>query len=100
MHRSSHDSGPGQTQLCFLTSIIIVFACCFGAVTPRAQTAKTLKLGYILSAHSQLGAGATVFADEIAKPTEGRYQIEQYPNSALGGEVEMLKAVQLGTAEL
>jgi TRAP-type C4-dicarboxylate transport system substrate-binding protein len=59
-----------------------------------------LKLGYILSAQSQLGAGAAVFADEIAKRTEGRYQIEQYPNSALGGEVEMLKAVQLGTVDL
>src|ERR1700726_4873802 len=100
MHRSSHDSGPGQTLLCFLTGTVIGFACCFGAVTTRAQAPKTLKLGYILSAHSQLGAGAAVFADEIAKRTEGRYQIEQYPNSALGGEVEMLKAVQLGTVDL
>src|SRR5580704_595955 len=100
MHRSSHDSGPGQTLLCLLTGTVIGFACCFGAVTPRAQTSKTLKLGYILSAHSQLGAGAAVFADEIAKRTEGRYRVEQYPNSALGGEVEMLKAVQLGTVDL
>src|ERR1700733_15071103 len=100
MHRSSHDSGPGQTLLCLLTGTVIGFACCFGAVTTRAQAPKTLKLGYILSAHSQLGAGAAVFADEIAKRTEGRYQIEQYPNSALGGEVEMLKAVQLGTGDL
>jgi len=100
MHRSSHDSGPGQTLLCLLTGTVIGFACCFGAVTTRAQAPKTLKLGYILSAHSQLGAGAAVFADEIAKRTEGRYQIEQYPNSALGGEVEMLKAVQLGTVDL
>jgi tripartite ATP-independent transporter DctP family solute receptor len=100
MHRSSNDSGPGPTLLCFLTGTVIAFACCFGAVTPRAQTPKTLKLGYILSAHSQLGAGAAAFADEIAKRTEGRYEIEQYPNSALGGEVEMLKAVQLGTVDL
>lgn len=100
MHRSRHNSGPGQTPLCLLIGAVIGFACCFGAVTTRAQAPKTLKLGYILSAHSQLGAGAAVFADEIAKRTEGRYQIEQYPNSALGGEVEMLKAVQLGTVDL
>ncbi len=66
----------------------------------RAQAPKTLKLGYILSSDSQLGAGATLFANEVAKRTNGRYQIEQYPNSALGGEVEMLKAVQLGTVDL
>ena len=100
MHRSSHDSGPGQRLLCFLAGTMIAFPCCFGTVTTRAQTPKTLKLGYILSAHSQLGAGAAVFADEIAKRTDGRYQVEQYPNSALGGEVEMLKAVQLGTVDL
>jgi tripartite ATP-independent transporter DctP family solute receptor len=59
-----------------------------------------LKLGYILSPNSQLGAGSTVFEQEIARRTQGRYRIEQYPNSSLGGEVEMLKAVQLGTVDL
>jgi tripartite ATP-independent transporter DctP family solute receptor len=65
-----------------------------------AQSSKTLKFGYILSTHSQLGAGAAVFADQIAKRTNGRYKVEQYPDSALGGEVEMLKGVQLGTIDL
>ena len=60
----------------------------------------TLKLGYILAKNSQLGAGATVFADEVAHRTQGRYRIDQYPNSELGGEVEMMKGVQLGTIDL
>ena len=47
----------------------------------------------------QLGAGANVFAAEIAKRTAGRF-IEQFPNSALGGEVEMLKAMQTGTIDM
>ena len=64
------------------------------------QNVKVLKLGYILSTDSQLGAGGAVFADEIAKRMQGRYRIDQYPNSALGGEVEMLKAVKLGTVDL
>jgi TRAP-type transport system periplasmic protein len=76
------------------------FAGGFCRLSARAQNPKSLKLGYILSRHSQLGAGAQVFADEIAKRTGGRYQVEQYPDSALGGEVEMLKAVQLGTVDL
>jgi TRAP-type transport system periplasmic protein len=41
-----------------------------------------------------------VFAEEISKRTNGRCRIDQYPDSALGGEVEMLKAVQLGTVDL
>ena len=59
-----------------------------------------LKIGYILAKNSQLGAGATVFADEVARRTQGRYRIVQYPNAELGGEVEMMKAVQFGTIDL
>ena len=65
-----------------------------------ADGTKTLKIGYILATDSQLGAGATAFAEEVAKRTQGRYKIEQYPNAALGGEVEMMKGVQLGTIDL
>jgi TRAP-type transport system periplasmic protein len=73
----------------------------FATLAPAsAQTTKTLKFGYILSEDSQLGAGGKVFADEIAKRTAGRFKVQQYPNSALGGEVEMLKGVQLGTIDL
>ena len=61
---------------------------------------ETLKLGYILAKNSQLGAGASVFAQEIAKRTQGRYRIDQYPNAELGGEVEMMKDIQLGTIDL
>src|SRR5580700_9715902 len=100
MHRSSRTPGRGQKLLCFLAGAAIAFACCVATISARAQTPKSLKLGYILSTDSQLGAGGTVFADEIAKRTQGRYRVEQYPNSALGGEVEMLKAVQLGTINM
>src|SRR3984885_6170321 len=100
MHRSSRTQGRGQKLFCFLAGAAIAFACCLGPIPVRAQTSKSLKLGYILSTDSQLGAGGTIFADEIAKRTQGRYRIEQYPNSALGGELEMLKAVQLGTVDL
>jgi tripartite ATP-independent transporter DctP family solute receptor len=65
-----------------------------------AEEARVIKLGYILAPHSQLGAGAGVFAAEVAKRTQGRYRIEQYPDAALGGEVEMMKGVQLGTVDM
>jgi len=100
MHRFSRVPGRGQKLFCFLAGAAIAFACGVAPISARAQTPKSLKLGYILSTDSQLGTGGTIFADEIAKRTQGRYRIEQYPNSALGGELEMLKAVQLGTVDL
>src|SRR5215471_14593943 len=72
----------------------------FSIAPAPAQYTRSLKFGYILSENSQLGVGGGVFASEIATRTNGRYKVEQYPNSALGGEVEMLKSVQLGTVDL
>ena len=81
--------------------VLAIAAAAWFCVAPlHAQTTRTLKIGYILSKDSQLGAGATAFADEVAKRSGGRLAVEQYPNSALGGEVEMLKALQLGTLDL
>lgn len=66
----------------------------------NGASAKTLRFGYILSPTSQLGAGERVFAAEIAERTAGRYTIENYPNAMLGGEVAMMKDVQLGALDL
>jgi tripartite ATP-independent transporter DctP family solute receptor len=75
-----------------------------GAVSGRAAAApakaRTLRMGYLLSTDSQLGAGATAMAAEVSRRTGGRILIQQFPDSALGGEVEMLKGVQLGTIDL
>lgn len=83
----------------FATLAGIAAASLLGSPLSQAQ-ARTLKIGYILAQDSQLGAGASAFAKELAAATQGRLTVEQFPNSALGGEVEMLKGVQLGTIDL
>lgn len=100
MHGSSSTSACRRQFLRLLGGTAAMFVGSSAASAMEQQNPKTLKLGYILSRHSQLGAGADVFAAEISKRTNGRYRIDQYPDSALGGEVEMLKAVQLGTVDL
>jgi tripartite ATP-independent transporter DctP family solute receptor len=61
---------------------------------------RRLRIGYLLPIDSQLGAGAAALAEEVAGRTGGRIRIQQFPNSALGGEVEMLRDVQLGAIDL
>jgi tripartite ATP-independent transporter DctP family solute receptor len=39
-------------------------------------------------------------ADELAKRTGGRFALQQFPDSTLGGDVELLKGVQLGSIDL
>ena len=76
-------------------------AACLGICATEAQAQqKTFKIGYILSRESQLGAGAAAFADEVAKRTGGKITIEQQPNAVMGGEVEMLKGMQVGTVDM
>jgi TRAP-type transport system periplasmic protein len=100
MHHFSSRFARRRQFLRLLGGTAASIACGRSAFAGEQQNPRTLKLGYILSRHSQLGVGADVFAEEISKRTNGRYRIDQYPDSALGGEVEMLKAVQLGTVDL
>ncbi len=77
---------------------LALFALLTASLPCRAE--KVLRLGYILSTSSQLGAGAELFSAEVAKRTSGRYAIETYPNAMLGGEVAMMRNVQLGALDL
>jgi len=71
-----------------------------GQAVAQPAKARKLRIGYLLPADSQLGAGASAMVEEVASRTGGRIQIQQFPDSALGGEVEMLKGVQLGAIDL
>jgi tripartite ATP-independent transporter DctP family solute receptor len=71
-----------------------------GRAVAAPARARKLRIGYLLPPESQLGAGATAMADEVVRRTGGRLQIEQFHDAALGGEVEMLQGVQLGTIDL
>lgn len=64
----------------------------------NAQT--TIKIGYPTARDSHYGVGAQTFCDEVEKRTSKRYVCQQFPASALGGEREMIEAVQLGTLDV
>ena len=71
-----------------------------GGLSAAAMAQSVLKIGYATSATSHYGVGSTAFCEDIEKGTQGRYKCQQFPNSALGGEREMIEAVQLGTLDL
>ncbi|MCW2244952.1 tripartite ATP-independent transporter DctP family solute receptor [Azospirillum fermentarium] len=85
-----------------LLAAAVAAVCLHAAVSApaQAQDARPLKFGYILAPDSQLGAGAAAFAAALEKQAPGRYKIDQFPNSTLGGEVEMIKGIQIGAVDL
>ena len=86
-------------RILYRTAAFAVALAGAAALTPAsAQT--TVKLGYATAPTSHYGVGSNAFCDEIEKRTQGRYKCQQFPNSALGGEREMIEAVQLGTLDV
>lgn len=80
-------------------NLIAVLGFGFALISPlQAQTA--LKVGWTNAIDSHYGVALTTFNDEIVKRTNGRYKLQYFPSGALGGEREMLEAVQLGTQDL
>ena len=74
----------------------------FAAVstTAVAQPVVKLRLGHVTTAVSIAGQGAQAFAKAAKELSNGQIEIEVFPNSQLGGELEMLSQVRLGTLDI
>ena len=83
---------------CFGRVLMVATLLLIAPVGARAE--QVLRIGYLLSQNSQLGAGAKAFADEVKKRTGGKFRVEQFPNGEVGGEVEMIQAVQSGQVDI
>lgn len=77
---------------------LLIAAAFFAPAAVCAQTA--IKIGYALATNSHYGVGAAKFAEELARRSGGRFKVEQFPGSALGGEREMIESLQLGTLDM
>ncbi|MBJ2155117.1 TRAP transporter substrate-binding protein [Variovorax sp. IB41] len=84
-------------KLGHIAAACLSLALCTSAL---AQQPTVLKIGYATSKESHYGVGSTVFCDEVAKGTQGRFKCQHFANSALGGEREQIEAIQLGTQDL
>ena len=85
-------------EIVLLRAFATIVLAAFVASGAQAQQ-KTYRFGHLFAANSQFGAAGQAFAEEMAKRTGGRIHIELYPNAALGGEVEMLDGLKLGTVD-
>lgn len=84
----------------WLAPLFAAFTAAGLALATPAAAQTTLKMAYALSASSHYGAGGEAFAKALDAGTGGRYKVQQFPNSALGGEREVIEGLQLGTIDL
>lgn len=76
-----------------------VAAAAFGSVAAQAAD-YTLKFGHIANEQHIWNQAANHFKAQVEENSDGRIEVEIYPNDQLGGEMEMINAIQLGTADM
>lgn len=70
------------------------------ATFSAAQAQTTIKIAYALAPNSHYGVAAKSFDENLQKLAPGRFRVEQFPSSALGGERETIESLQLGNLEM
>lgn len=60
----------------------------------------TLKLGHLANEENIWHKASLKFAEEVAALTDGRIEVEVFPNESLGKEMDLINGMQLGTADL
>jgi TRAP-type C4-dicarboxylate transport system substrate-binding protein len=82
-----------------IKSLVIALSLAAGFVG-MSSAQVTMRSSISIAENSHQGIGLVVFAREVEARTNGRYKIQNFYASALGGEREATEAVQLGTQEL
>jgi tripartite ATP-independent transporter DctP family solute receptor len=79
-------------------------AAAIGAAMPlrfaRGEAPISMKLGHALTRESHYHTAAVVFADTLKATTGGQIEIQVFPQSQLGGEVQMIQGLRVGTQDL
>jgi len=71
-------------------------------LAPAAARADSIKvrIGHTLSPTSEYQRWCERFAEALAKNSGGRYELQIYNTSQLGGEIQMIQAVRAGTQDI
>ena len=80
---------------------MIAIALAAALTTGTAMAADvTLKLGHLANEENIWHQAALHFAEEVAAGTEGRVEVQVFPNESLGKEIDVINGMQLGTADM
>ena len=67
---------------------------------PSLAAERVLKLGHLANEQNTWHKASVKFGEELKALTDGRIEVEVYPNESLGKEVDLINGMQLGTADM
>jgi tripartite ATP-independent transporter DctP family solute receptor len=65
-----------------------------------AQTKTTLRIGHVTSLQAIAGQGSSKLKEVAEQLSNGEIEVQIFPNGQLGGELEMVSQVRLGTLDM
>lgn len=71
-----------------------------GSNSSEATETVTLKVGHVYGDTYAMHVALQKMSDTLYEKTDGRYKLELYPNSTLGGESDLIEGVQMGTVDM
>jgi TRAP-type transport system periplasmic protein len=60
----------------------------------------TLKLGHLANEENIWNQAAVYFGEQVAELSDGRIEVQVFPNESLGKEMDLINGMQLGTADM
>lgn len=60
----------------------------------------TLKFGHLANEQNVWNQAALKFKEQVEANSEGRIEVQVYPNEQLGSEMDVINSIQLGTADM
>ena len=83
-----------------LTRAALAVAVSLAVCAPLQAADLTLKLGHLANEDNTWHLGAVKFGEELAALTDGRIEVQVFPNESLGKEVDLINGMQLGTVDM
>lgn len=83
-----------------LTNFVAVGALATLMSTTAFSAEMTLKLGHLANEKNAWHLAAVKFGDELKSLTNGRIEVQVFPNESLGKEIDVINGMQLGTADM
>ena len=89
-----------MSTISVFTRATIAAAVALLASTTVLSADMTLKLGHLANEENAWHLAALKFAEELKSKTDGRIEVEVFPNESLGKEIDLINGMQLGTVDM
>ena len=83
-----------------LTTLLVASAVALLTSTVALSADMTLKLGHLANETNAWHLAAVKFGEELNSMTDGRIEVQVFPNESLGKEIDLINGMQLGTVDM